>query len=153
MAQFANANRPPYRCSRNLRRSLGSGWRRPGIRSVLHRLTGIGKTSEVMSAEKIFLAYNHGLSPRGSSPSPPIPPSPKSYPSFHFYCAPPTTTTFFSQIIPLCGKPGLKISPAWKNSNGGRGGRLMEGYLGKGVKQRAERRIKTPPQISSLWVS
>lgn len=55
----------------------------------------------------------------------------------------PPTFFFSPQIIPLCGKPGLKISPAWKNSNGEArgGGRLVEGYLGKGVKERVERRI------------
>lgn len=38
-------------------------------------------------------------------------------------------THLFSQIIHLCGKPGLKISPAWKNSNGGRGGGQVSGRL------------------------
>lgn len=110
--------------------SPGSGWRRPGIiRSALRRLTGIGKTSEVMSAEKIFLAYIHGPPPRGSSPGPPIPPSPKSCPSFHFYCPPPPPTFFFSTNHTSLWETRPENLPSMEEQQWGRGGGQVSGRL------------------------
>lgn len=102
VAQFANANMPPCRCSRNLRWSLGSGWRRPGIiRSALPGWQESGRPLRLWAPRRFSLPTSTGCHRGGARPALPSLLLQSLAHLSIFIAPPPPPPFFFPQIIPL----------------------------------------------------
>lgn len=111
MAEFANLNMPPQMQQESVMETgvrLNAAWDHQ-IQPP-RWLTGIGKSSEVMSSWKIYLAWTTvGLSLWGSSPR--APPSPIPPPSQHSLCH---LSIFIVYFLPFFPSPHTNHTSQWE---------------------------------------